>query len=142
MNVNVELIPIKKSHYKFLYRLLQERDDSINISHRKIPEYTDHCMFWELKPYPQAHIISYTDEAGCGFEMAGYCYVTDRNEIGIFLDKPHQGVGLGKAVVQTLLEMMEGDAIANISPRNYRSRKFFEDLGFELVQLTLRKDGS
>ena len=50
MDLDVKLKPVKRSDIRFLYNQLKERDPTINISHKKIPNYTEHSKFVLSKP--------------------------------------------------------------------------------------------
>ena len=50
MDLDVKLKPVKRSDIRFLYNQLKERDPTINISHKKMPSYTEHSKFVLSKP--------------------------------------------------------------------------------------------
>jgi RimJ/RimL family protein N-acetyltransferase len=121
--------------YYFLYELLKQRNDTINISHKETPTYEQHCNFVKSKPYPYYKLIGDIDN------RIGVCYVTEKNEIGIFIDKKYQGQGYGKAVLRRIIEINAFRKkfhvlYANINPRNLKSQNLFKDLGFKLIQQT------
>lgn len=120
--------------YDDLYDILKERDETINISHKKMPTFEEHCSFWKNKPYKFARIIVVDDD------FAGYCYLTEHNEIGIFVKKEFQGNGLAKRAIKEMMSTFWGRKnkrfLANINPRNEKSKKLFESLGFKICQVT------
>ena len=120
----------------FLFELLQERDPVANISHRQMPTFEQHCAFVESKPYKAWYVIVASDS-----DPVGAIYLTKNNEIGIFISKAYQGQHIGKIAIRLLMEMHPADHyLANIAPGNARSISLFEKLGFDLIQLTMRKD--
>jgi GNAT superfamily N-acetyltransferase len=121
---------------EFLYRLLQERTASINISHRKLPPYYQHRAFWQSEPYPQVKIILLS-EAYLQSLPVGYWYLTAENEIGIFIRKPWHGQGIGTRVLRHILSRNRGKRLlANINPRNEGSIRLFSKAGFTHIQNT------
>lgn len=69
----------------------------------------------------------------------GATYITHANELGVFIFKAYQGHGYGKEAVEEMMDRYEGPFLANINPGNEASRKFFEDLGFKMIQVTYAK---
>jgi len=96
-----------------------------------MPEYSDHCRFWDGKPYVEAQIIEIT-----GYQC-GYWYLTHEKEIGIFLRKEARGQGIGPAVVEYISKLhTDTRLLANVAPGNPRSQRMFRDAGFTLCQYT------
>ena len=127
----MKLIDISPSDYRFLYELLAQRDETINISHREMPTYGKHVEFIESEPYDWHKIIM------AGADRIGVCYLSKKNEIGIFIDKQFQGKGYGgKVLAMILQEFRHRDLLANINPKNLRSAALFERMGFKLIQQT------
>jgi RimJ/RimL family protein N-acetyltransferase len=120
---------------KFLYELLKERDPSVNISHRKMPSFEDHVAFVDSRPYSEWFIIFVMERP------VGSIYLSKQNEIGVFIAKSEQGRGYGKSAVRLLMDINPSKRfLANVAPGNTRSMAMFERLGFELIQLTFRKE--
>lgn len=129
--IEVGLRPVSKMDYKFLYRLLKERDPHANISHKKMPAYKDHLKFVKSKPYSKWYVIEYKKDS------IGTIYLSRQNEIGIFLKKGKQGKGIGQKAMKLLIQYNPRPRfLANVSPRNTKSMKFFEHNGFRLIQYT------
>lgn len=126
---------ITEKDYKFLYDMLSERDDTINISHRSIPSWSDHCSYWD-----NIRIIMNVERVILiGRTKVGYYYITKKNEIGIFIKKEHQGNGYGKSTIQYITDLYPGVVfLANINPKNKISQKMFKNLGFKHIQNTYR----
>src|SRR3990167_6120096 len=129
----IQLRPIQgvRDHIKILYDLLLEREDFMNISHKKMPVIAQHTAFVESNPYFQWLLIKNDDGS-----YVGSIYLTKQREIGVFIFKRYQGMGYGKAAVIELRKRVPGKMLANISPKNEKSIKFFESLGVKLIQNT------
>lgn len=129
--ISVRLEPVKKSDYLFLFELLSERDSRTNISHKKMPSFEEHVKFIKSKPYSKWYVIK--DDT----EKIGSIYLSKQNEIGIFLKKQNQKKGVGTSALNLLMEFNpKSRYLANVNPKNSRSKKFFEKHGFELIQHT------
>ena len=132
----ITLKNITKENHRFLYELLAERDPNANISHRKMPTFRQHVNFIKSKPYSRWYIVKDNDQD------VGSVYLTHMNEIGIFLKKELHGKNIGEKALKLLMESNPRERyLANVSPKNKKSIKFFKKNGFQLVQYTyeLRK---
>ncbi len=135
----MNLVDIYERHdrHQVLYDLLKEREgrDDINISHRGTPAWNDHVAFVESQPYAAWYLICDGDDP------VGTCYLTDYNEIGIWIFSRHHGKGYGKQAVEALMQNHGPRRyLANINPRNEKSRRLWEGLGFTLLQHTYGRD--
>ena len=120
----------------FLYFLLGQREKTTNISHVKMPTMRQHITFWKGDPYPQMEIIM------LDAITVGYWYLTDRNEIGLFVEREWQGQGFGRKTLKHILQKNKGKRLlANINPTNYRSANLFEGEGFKHIQNTFAYGG-
>lgn len=132
--MNYKLEKITCDFYEDLYDILGSRDETINISHKKMPTYEEHCDFWRNCTY------KYTRAIVVDGEFAGYTYLTNSNEIGIFVKKEFQGKGIAKNVITEIIKQFKGlrnkRFLANINPKNIKSQKLFESLGFKSCQIT------
>jgi GNAT superfamily N-acetyltransferase len=127
----IKLKLVSKSDYRFLYNLLKERDSKANISHKKMPTYNEHLKFLKSKPYNKWYIAKY------GALKIGSVYLTSQNEIGIFVKKSHQNKKLGGIILSQLIqENPRKRYLANVSPKNTISKKFFKSHGFKFIQKT------
>lgn len=134
---SVKLNPVKKSDLQFLYDLLKERDPRANISHRKMPTFSQHEKFVNSKPYSKWYII--TDSG----EKVGSIYLTKQNEIGIFVKKDVQSKGIGmKAIIEMMEKNPRSRYLANVNPKNRKSIEFFKKNGFKLLQYTFELEKS
>jgi RimJ/RimL family protein N-acetyltransferase len=112
----------------FLYKLLEERDPVINISHRKMPRYRDHVAFIKSQPYREWFVI-WSNEFN---KLVGSLYITVNNEIGIFISKEFQDHGFGSEALKQIIERHKFENLyANINPKNYKSKEFFKKHGFK-----------
>ena len=130
------------SDAKFLFDLLEERDVSANISHKKMPSYNSHVQFIKSEPYKKWCIIyvrhrkdkSHTYDK----EKVGSIYLSKNDEIGIFISKKFQGKNIGKYALNDLMakDTRIKKYLANVNPKNKKSIAFFKKNGFELLQYT------
>lgn len=119
-----------------LYRLLEERDHYVNISHRKMPSWDEHIAFMRSRPYREWFIIVDGHDTS-----VGAIYLSRQNEIGVFVFDGFRGQGNGSWAVRTMIERhAEERLLANIAPLNSRSMRMFEGLGFRLCQLTYERN--
>jgi len=131
MEIQIKLKNVTKNDFKFLYDLLSERDSRINISHKRMPTYDEHVKFIESDPYLKWYIIYKNGK------KIGSVYLSKQNEIGIFLKSNAQGKGIGKNVLNLVMEKNgPGRYLANINPQNKMSLLFFKNQGFNLIQHT------
>ena len=120
---------------ELLYALLKQRSRRINISHRRMPGWAEHCRFIRSKPYKSWHLLQVSTPKP---QIVGSVYLSKMNEIGIFLFKKFQGRRYGLAAVQALMmkNKKAGRFLANINPQNASSIAFFRRLGFKHIQNT------
>jgi RimJ/RimL family protein N-acetyltransferase len=117
-----------------LFKLLKEREPHQSISHRKMPDWEQHCEFVDSRPYPFWYLIEVDDT------YLGAVYLTGNREIGIAVLKKHRGKGYAKQAIAQLRRVHPGQVLANINPNNKESRRMFEKLGFSLLQVTYRAE--
>ena len=116
---------------EFLFDLLEERDSTANISHKKMPTYNSHIKFIKSKPYSKWYIIFRSKE------KIGSIYLSKNDEIGIFLSKKFQGKNVGNFALNELMKKNPRKRfLANVSPKNKKSLQFFKNNGFKLIQYT------
>lgn len=135
--MSVRLRNVNQFDFRFLYNLLKERNPNANISHKKIPMYSEHVKFIKSKPYTKWNIIEY------GKQKAGSIYLSKNDEIGIFLKKQFQGKNVAQESLKLFMKMNPRKRyLANISPKNIGSQKFFKKSGFKLIQYTYEFESS
>ena len=126
------LVNIRKSDYKFLYDLLLEREPKTNIKHSIPPLFTEHLQFVKSKPYSKWYVIIDEDK-----NRLGTIYLTKENEVGIFIKKKYMKKGIGSIALQTLIQKNpKSRYIANINPKNQKSKNFFKKNGFKPFQIS------
>jgi RimJ/RimL family protein N-acetyltransferase len=128
---NIQLKEVDNSDHEFLFELLKNRESDANISHKMMPNFDEHVKFVVSEPYSAWYIIIVNDK------KLGSIYLSKQNEIGIFLINEMKGKGLGKIVLKLLMNRHPRSRyLANISPNNKQSLKFFEKNNFKLIQYT------
>ena len=132
--MEIELKPVNEQDIDFLYELLKERETKVNISHKKLPPFSEHEQFVKSSPYPYWDIILLNNE------RIGNIYLTNRDELGIFISKDSQSQGVGSIVLQKFMKKVgKKRYLANINPTNYKSIQFFGKHGFTHIQNTYHK---
>lgn len=117
----------------YLYELLRNRLDEpeTNISHRALPSYEEHLVFFRSRPYEHWYLV-YAASA-----CVGACYLTKAGEIGIYLVRAARGQGSGAAALRELMARHPRERfLANLNPGNAASAALFQKLGFKLIQHT------
>ena len=119
---------------KFLFDLLKQREGIVNISHKSLPTWEEHVEYIKNNTYQSWDII-WVDNV-----RIGNIYLTDRDEIGIFLDKEFQSNGYGSIAINEFMKKNgKKRYLANINPTNYKSIQFFGKHGFIHIQNTYHK---
>jgi RimJ/RimL family protein N-acetyltransferase len=132
--LKIELKAVTNEDIDFLYELLKEREGIINISHKKLPSFSEHEAFVKSSPYQFWEII-WNDN-----ERIGNIYLTNRDELGIFIKKKSQSMGSGSIALQKFLKKTgKKRFLANVNPTNYKSIQFFGKNGFSHIQNTYHK---
>ncbi len=127
----ITLRTINKTDLKFLFEILEEREDKVNISHRKMPTFDQHKKFVSSKPYSKWYIILQ------GIEKVGSIYLSKQNEIGIFLKKGSHHTGIGTVALKLIMEKNPKKRyLANVNPKNKKSIEFFKKNDFNILQHT------
>ena len=130
----IGLKSVTNSDVKFLFDLLKERDPRVNISHRKMPTYSQHTKFINSKPYSKWYIILKSKQ------KIGSIYLSKNDEIGIFLSKKFQGKNVGNFALNELMKKNPRKRfLANVNPKNKKSISFFKNNNFKLIQYTFEK---
>lgn len=128
------LKPVTIDDAKFLFDLLKQREGIVNISHKSLPTWEEHVEFIKNNTYQSWDII-WVDNV-----RIGNIYLTDRDEVGIFLDKESQSNGYGSIAINEFMKKNgKKRYLANIRPTNYKSIQFFGKHGFIHIQNTYHK---
>ena len=130
----MELKAVTLEDAEFLYELLKQREGRVNISHYSIPTLAEHRDYIKNNSYKSWDVIWVENN------RVGNIYLTQRDEVGVFIDNKSQGRGYGS---QALKQFMEKNGnkryLANINPTNYKSIQFFGKHGFTHIQNTYHK---
>ena len=127
----ISLKSVTNFDVKFLFDLIKERDPRVNISHRKMPTYSQHTKFIKSKPYSKWYIILKSKQ------KIGSIYLSKNDEIGIFLSKKFQGKNVGNFALNELMKKNPRKRfLANVNPKNKKSIQFFKNNKFKLIQHT------
>jgi len=122
---------VSESDYKFLYELLKERDPKNNISHKKMPTFSQHVKFVKSKPYSKWYIIYFNKE------KCGTVYLTKLNEIAFQLKKEYFHKKIEDYVLELILKKNTCSRyLANVNPNNKKKIAFFKKNEFKLIQYT------
>jgi RimJ/RimL family protein N-acetyltransferase len=130
----MELKPVTQDDAEYLYELLKQREGSVNISHRSTPEWETHVEYIKNNSYQAWDIILIDGN------KVGNIYLTEKDEIGIFIDKRFQSKGYGSIAIEKFMKKNgKKRYLANINPTNYKSIQFFGKHGFLHIQNTYHK---
>jgi len=130
----MELKSVTLDDAEFLYELLKQREGRVNISHRSIPTSTEHRDYIKNHSYQSWNIIWVENN------RVGNIYLTQRDEIGIFIDNKFKARGYGSEALKQFMEKNgKKRYLANINPTNYKSIQFFGKHGFIHIQNTYHK---
>ena len=130
----MELKPVTTDDAEFLFDLLKQREGTVNISHKSLPDWEEHIQYVKKHDYQSWDIIWVENT------RIGNIYLTKNNEIGIFIDKKLQFHGYGsKALEEFMKKNGKKRYLANINPTNYKSIQFFGKNGFTHIQNTYHK---
>ena len=130
----MELKPVTVDDAEFLFDLLKQREGTVNISHKSLPDWEEHLQYVKKHDYQSWDIIWVENT------RIGNIYLTKNDEIGIFIDKKLQFHGYGsKALEEFMKKNGKKRYLANINPTNYKSIQFFGKHGFTHIQNTYHK---
>ena len=130
----MELKPVTVDDAEFLFDLLKQREGTVNISHKSLPDCEEHLQYVKKHDYQSWDIIWVENT------RIGNIYLTKNDEIGIFIDKKLQFHGYGsKALEEFMKKNGKKRYLANINPTNYKSIQFFGKHGFTHIQNTYHK---
>lgn len=131
------------------YALMEERPPEFNISHKVLPTWAAHVHYVKRHPYRKWAVIR-RDQVGAQHGV-GALYITNKNEIGIGIMRAFQDRGYAGQALLHLLKTIpplgyiagerSGEWLANIAPGNPVSQRVFQQIGFQLVQMTYRMGG-
>ena len=119
--MKINLRPINRDDYEFLYDLLKERTPEQTISFI-MPSWNTHVEHIESNPYQEWCIILH------GEEKIGNIYLARDNTLGYFIKKEHIGKGCGTLAIKEMVRKHPRNYyIANINPHNERGMRLVRD---------------
>lgn len=127
--------PAIDSQAKFLYELLNKRKSKNNISNRIIKSWKDHLNFIDYNnPFSDWYIIEKNQQ------WVGSIYLTQRNEIGIYIAEKFRGGKIGKDALKLLIQKHPRRFYySNVNPNNEDLKKFFQKFfgktNYKLVEM-------
>lgn len=130
----IRVDPENLDHALFLYRLLEEAPPEQSISHKPVPTFSEHVEFVQGRPYLAWYLVG----SAVGV-LVGSIYITRRREIGLSIAQAHRRQGHGGLAVREVMRIhhdADEPFLANLNPQNEASIKFWESLGFKLMQVT------
>ena len=131
INSNMKLKLVTENDALFLHDLLKARDSLVNISHKKVPSYSEHVNFILSNPYTIWYIIEYEGK------KIGSVYLSKQDEIGISLVDNLLYNKIGKSVIKLLIKNNPRKRyLANVSPQNKKLQDFFVNNGFTGLEYT------
>ena len=131
INSSMKLKLVTENDALFLYDLLKSRDSLANISHKKVPSYSEHVNFILSNPYTIWYIIEYEGK------KIGSVYLSKQDEIGISLVDNLLYNKIGKSVIKSLIKNNPRKRyLANVSPQNKKLQDFFVNNGFTGLEYT------
>lgn len=145
----MRLIPFpaiaESTRLEITYKLLKERPENANISHTHLPTHEEHRRFVLNHPYRNWFLIEHAERI-MPAQWVGSLYLTNQNEIGIFILAQHQRKGYAARAIKLVLDSIpplpalasrrSGQYIANVAPGNEASIKLFTGLGAVHLQNT------
>ena len=131
INSSMKLKLVTENDALFLHDLLKARDSLVNISHKKVPSYSEHVNFILSNPYTIWYIIEYEGK------KIGSVYLSKQDEIGISLVDNLLYNKIGKSVIKLLIKNNPRKRyLANVSPQNKKLQDFFVNNGFTGLEYT------
>lgn len=122
---------VTKLDYEFLYELLKERKLINNISHKKMPTFSQHIKFIKTKPYEKWYVIIKNKK------KCGAIYLTKLNEIGLQLKKEEFNKKIETDILKLIMKKNpRARYLANVNPKNKKKINFLKKNGFKLIQYT------
>jgi RimJ/RimL family protein N-acetyltransferase len=99
-----------------------------------MPSWDAHCAFVASRRYTAWYLVEAENEP------VGSIYLSQLDEIGVFILRAHGGRGYGKRAVLMLMERHPRERyLANINPAKGRSIAVFRSLGLRHIQETYEK---
>lgn len=112
----------------FLYKMLEERDETVHVTHKEMPSYEMHKKFvLETNPYDGWYIILLESK------KVGNIWIEDNNDIGWFIKNEFQNLGIPIKAFELLKKLHKRDFyIGKNNPKNIRACTLLEKMGFTI----------
>ena len=94
----MELKAVTLEDSEFLYELLKQREGQVNISHSSLITWEEHLDYIKNHSYKSWDVIWAENN------RVGNIYLTQRDEIGIFVDKKFQSSGYGSQALKQFMK--------------------------------------
>jgi RimJ/RimL family protein N-acetyltransferase len=132
----MKLEKVSNEDVDFLYKMLGERDESVNITHKKMPSYEMHKKFvLETNPYDGWYIIMLESK------KTGNIWIEDNNDIGWFIKKEFQNLGIPIKAFEILKKLHKRDFyIGKNNLKNIRACRLLEKMGFTLKNTSVNDE--
>ena len=122
----VQLKIVSDEDIEFLYEMLQERDDTVNVNHKSLPTFEEHEKFVKMNSYDVWYIILKDSQKIGHINLDGF-------EIGWFIKKKYQRFGFVVEAFKKLKQTHHRSKYqGKINPINISARIFLEKLNFKL----------
>ena len=122
----IQLKIVSDEDIEFLYEMLQERDDTVNVNHKSLPTYEEHKKFVKMNSYDVWYIILKDSQKIGHINLDGF-------EIGWFIKKKYQGFGFVVEAFEKLKQNHHKTKYqGKINPNNVNAKIFLEKLNFKL----------
>ena len=125
----IKVDPHNFRHIIALYEMLKERTPEESISHKEMPTMNEHTKFVKSNPYKMWFIIE------SNFISMGNCYISKRNEMGVFILTEFRRNGFGTDAIKYLCTKV-AHPFANVNPNNTKAIEMLSKLGFKHIQNT------
>ena len=125
--------PATREIQEALWGLLDKKfaETDINISHKSMPTYVEHCDFVNSIPYLGWYIVR-----ASGYTI-GSAYITRQGEIGVYIDPDYRKHDVVKKTIAEIARRHPRSSyLFNVNPRNKDMIKILEDKGAKLLQST------
>ena len=124
----IELKIVSDEDIEFLYEMLQERDNTVNVNHKSLPTFEEHEKFDKNNPYDVWYIILKNSQKIGHINLDGF-------EIGWFIKKKYQGFGFVVEAFKKLKQTHHRPKYqGKINPNNINGKIFLEKLNFKLKE--------
>ena len=130
----VKLRSVDEIDAEFLYDMLKERDSTVNVTHKKLPTFTEHLKFIKSSPYDAWYIIL------ANTRKVGHIFIDSEDRIGWFITKEYKGLGFVVPAFEELKKLQKREkCLGKINPKNYDAQNLIVKLKFILKKTIFLK---